>query len=82
MPTNDKSNEQIFYEQTLLIRVCSTFYTQREGYREKYDFDPNGNIINLKQQNASGLQINTLTYHDETVKNLLSYMTDAVGTSP
>jgi hypothetical protein len=81
MPSNDKSNEQIFCKQTLLIRVCSTFYTQRDGYREKCDFDPNGNIINLKQQNTSGFQINTLTYHEVTGKKLLSYMTDAVGTS-
>jgi hypothetical protein len=52
-----------------------------DRYRENYDFDPNGNITKLSQYNASGLPIDALTYHYEPGKNLLTHMTDAVGTS-
>jgi hypothetical protein len=71
------------YDQLHRIKEALTLgAASPDRYRENYDFDPNGNITNLKQYNASGLPIDALTYHYEPGKNHLTHMTVSARATP
>ena len=54
-----------------------------DAYKTEYDFDANGNLLNLKRYQGAGLLMDDLTYHydltNPNLSNRLTHVDDAVG---